>query len=264
MKAETAIPYLYEYYNIVPLYAAIASTTKSVIVRTFNEFVVELNKKNKLPRYVVILLDKDVIEAVNFDEFGMGQILFEQVDWLAKNMETVLDLRKEDIKYKNPGALWSNAEPRIIWVKMLTRPIIRDAYKPFVFAQCAKFNESIDEIASTYKHSHVLTVNLSDEKSLFDRSGNLSPNGKIILWREINITMRAFDRDQIDLKPKQPKQKDDKERRNPRGGQGDGQDSTRHNSSQNYPSKDRGGHASGSKGKNSLHNNRYSYHKGGH
>ena len=179
--------------------------TKSILSRIINEFIGALNKNDKLPRYVLIMLDKDFIEFLSMDDFGIGQLLYDMVNWLAKNIESTLDLRKEDIKAKNPGALWSASEPCLIWVPMLVRPILEGAYKPHVFAQCKKFNEIIDEIAGNYKHSHVMPVVLPEDANLYDRSGNLSPNGKIILYREINMTMRAFDRSKIDLKPAQRK-----------------------------------------------------------
>ena len=210
VRAESAKPYLYEYYNITPLYSAAVSTTRSIMARVHNELVTELNKKDKLPRYLLIILDKDLIEAIDYDEFGVGQLFYDQLNWFAKNVEKSLDLRKDDIKHKNPGALWSDAEPRVIWLHMLVRPFIEGVYKPFVFAQCKKFNDTIDEIASNYKHSHVMSIKISDEKSYFDRAGNLTLNGKVELWREVNITMRAFDRNKIDLKPQYPKRSSSK------------------------------------------------------
>ena len=262
LEAKSVRPYLYDYYNITPLYSPVVSTTKSVVGRVHNEIIGQLNKKDKLPRYIVMLFDKDIIEDIDFDEFGVGQFFYDQLNWFANSVETALDLRKEDLKYKNPGSLWSNAEPRLIYVEMITRPIITNAYKPVVFAQGRKFNETIHEIASYYKHSHVMNLSFPDDKTLFDRNGNLTPNGKVILWHEVIITMRAFDRNKIDLKPFPPK-RDAVIKQTPRDGQGDAPKhrSQSHDSSHQSSYKSSYNSSQTQSHKSSRHNSKYHYRK---
>ena len=55
-------PFIYEYYNVVQLYASISNPTRLVIARIVNQMTKNLNKENKLPKYVLIFPDKDIIE----------------------------------------------------------------------------------------------------------------------------------------------------------------------------------------------------------
>ena len=201
--AQKARPFMYEYYNVIPEYPVSSNYTKSTAVRIFNQLVSLMNEKERLPKYILLLPDKDILSYVNHKNFGIGQITLDLMNWLCKEIELALDLRREDIRYKRPGALWSSSEPRLVWVKMLTRPIIsNDPKKDFIFAQRTKFNEILEEMVLKYKHSHIMPVKLADSPSvLFERNGSLSSNGKSAFWREVNKQMKLFDSSEIDLKP---------------------------------------------------------------
>ena len=58
-------PYLYEYYNMFGYYSAGSSGRKHVIGRMINALLVGLNTHNWLPRYVIVVFDKDLIDDVN-------------------------------------------------------------------------------------------------------------------------------------------------------------------------------------------------------
>ena len=208
---------MYEYYNIIPGYPTASNFTKSTVSRIFNQLVGILNEKERLPKYILMFPDKDLLWYVNHKNFGVGKIATDLLYWLCDEIEKALSLRKEDVRGKRPGALWSSSEPRIVWVKMLTRPFIDfDPKRDFVFAQCTKFNEIVDEMAMKFKHSHVMQVKLTEGNSInFERSGNLSSNGKTSFWREVNKQMKMFDSSETDLKPivkQKSGQKDDKNR----------------------------------------------------
>ena len=196
---NTIKPFLYEYYNLIPLFTSSNSYTKSFIAKIFNKLVAEMNNRAMLPKYMIIALDKDIIENLKQDDFGIQNLMHDAVHWLARNFEISLDLRRADIKEKNPGALWSSAEPRLVWVKMITRPMIKN--RGHIFSHCKKFNDIIEDLIHTYKHTHVLPVEFPDNKELFERSGNLTNKGRVMFWREVNIQMRVFDGNKTNLRP---------------------------------------------------------------
>ena len=209
VENHTIKPFLYEYYNLIPLFASSNSYTKSFIAKTFNKLVAKMNNRTMLPKYMIIALDKDIIENLKQDDFGIQNLMHDAVHWLARNFEISLDLRRADIKEKNPGALWSSAEPRLVWVKMITRPMIKN--RGHIFSHCKKFNDIIEDLIHTYKHTHVLPVEFPDNKKLFERSGNLTNKGRVMFWREVNIQMRVFDGNKTNLRPDEDnkKNKDD-------------------------------------------------------
>ena len=127
-----------------------------------------LNTKDRLPKYLLILPDKDIIEYARQDDYGAADLLEDLIDWMCKNFELTLDMRKEDIRGKRLGAMWSYSEPRLIWVKMCVRPILDvEPDIKFIFAQCSKFNEALDNAVLKYRHSHVMNIHFTDDTTIY-------------------------------------------------------------------------------------------------
>ena len=173
-----------------------------MLARIFNEIVTALNERTRIPRYIIMILDKELLEIADHNNFGIQRILTEIVDWLARNIDRTIDLRREDVRLKRPGAISLSGEPRIIWTKMVCRPIIQDTSKSFLFAQCRKLNEVLNETIPKYKHSHIMEVKVaSDDARLFDKWGNLSGIGMEKYWIDLIGQMKQFDRAETDLRP---------------------------------------------------------------
>ena len=207
IRAKTTLdkavkPYLFEYYNVIPRYAAMNSNIHPMLARVFNEIVTALNERTQLQRYIIIILDKEILEAADHNNFGIQRIISEMLDWLMHNIDKTIDLRREDVRLKRAGAIASSGEPCIIWTKMTTRPIIQDATKSFLFAECRKLNEIMDEIIPKYKHTHLMEVQVpSDDMRLFDKWGNLSGVGHEKYWGNFILQIKQFDRAETDLRP---------------------------------------------------------------
>ena len=201
IKNNSAQPFIYEYYNVIPLFGTANAATDSFLGKIFNQMVEELNNRVRLLKYIIICLDKDIIEYLKQNDFGIQCLMHDAITWLARNIEIYLDLRRADIKKKNPGALWSSSEPRIVWVKMVPQPMIKN--KGHIYSHSKKFNDILEDLVFTFKHTHILPIQFPDNKELFNRDGTLSNTGKVIFWREVNVQMRAFDGEKIDLKPTQ-------------------------------------------------------------
>ena len=195
-------PYLYEYYNIIPKFTAKNSNIRSTTARIFNEIVTGLNERTRLPRYILMILDKEILEVADHNNFGVHRIIGELIEWLTRNIDKIIDLRREDIWLKRPGAIVSSGEPRIIWTKMLVRPIIQDPTKGFLFAQCRKLNEALDNIVPKYKHGHIMEIQVSPEdQRMFDKWSNLSGIGMDKFWSNLILQLKQFDRAETDLRP---------------------------------------------------------------
>ena len=83
MKTEASIqkeqaPYLHEYYNVKMFFQRLLSSIRWLETRVINSFVEGLNENQKLPKYVLVILDKDLVEAVLPCDFGI-KIKFESM-----------------------------------------------------------------------------------------------------------------------------------------------------------------------------------------
>ena len=194
-------PYLFEMYNVLGYYQSIRSMVPD-LARVLNSLIEGLNKRLRLPKYVIISLDKDLMSLLRGrPEFGMFEILKTTLKWLVKQISTLIQRKRIDLFDKKPGTL-AKDPPKIVWVKMLRRPA-----EPRFQQICSfrgKFNKALEAVLfdSSYKDHYILTINA--EPADFVATGDLNGIGKITYWKEVDLCMRKFDKGEINLRPRPP------------------------------------------------------------
>ena len=123
------------------------------------------------------------------------QIIFEKtLEWLAKSINSSIEIRKEDLKGIRGGAIRANY-PQLIWVKMPVRPFIKNTNKGYVFAQCHTFNNILVNTIAKFPGAATFEIDMSpSERHHFDLQGNLSPLGYEKLWKEISHGVKQLDK----------------------------------------------------------------------
>ena len=159
-------PYLFQYYNIDGLYPPTRSDVKSVLARIFNALVEKFNESIYLPRYIVIIPDKDIIVNAQVFDYGAWDTFEQAIRWLVSNIDGMIEVRKEDLKAKNPGALSPSSEPRLVWVKTLVHPEILLAKSTYSLVR--KFNTALEDTIVDNKRSHILKVAVLPNNSNFN------------------------------------------------------------------------------------------------
>ena len=207
-KNKSSKPFLAEYYNTIPLYPSVSNSVCSSCGRIFNQFIEGLNKTGKdenifrLPKYVLIMPDKDILANINFNNYGIENIIDKIMGWLCRNIDRTLQLRKKDIRGKCAGGMLSAAQPRLVWVKMLVRPFLKNVEKPFIFSQTSKFNFAIERVIARFPHTHVMKIWMPAEPNIFDQfTGELTEVSCTIFWKEVNRVIEDFDRAKTELRP---------------------------------------------------------------
>ena len=84
---------------------------QSVVGWVYNEVVKGLNENKMLPRYVVMILDLNLIEAAQHGGLGGKMILEKLLNWLLKNITMAFDTCKEDAKHKRAGSFVPRRHP---------------------------------------------------------------------------------------------------------------------------------------------------------
>ena len=196
------IPYLFDYYNVESFHAPQLSNNRSVMARIVNTLIKEMNSPahQHLPRYIVILLDKDLVHEANVFDFGVSETLEDIIKWLLININRCVELRKEDLRGRRPRAISTEAEPRLIWVSMLQRP--DHSMDKRVYSLARKFNSIMEKVITGDKRSHILKIHVDLHEGNFDRVGNLTMAGQYEFWKCINNKMKDFDRGKTELAPR--------------------------------------------------------------
>ena len=156
VRADKPTPFIYERFNVFHFYRS--SLTHNAYIRMLNSFVDALNRRPHLPKYILLVPDKDLLEAIDFFNFGITKILGTCLNWLAKQFERMLESRHENIFKKCPGALRLE-ETKLIWVKMICRPQVKPSDARFkVLATRAKLNNTLDDLAVWHKNIQIISI----------------------------------------------------------------------------------------------------------
>ena len=106
-----------QYYNVVNAYKTTSGVSKAV-ARILNALIHTINAEQKLPRFLVIILDKDLLSDINVFDGYAARAITNSVDWLVKQIHVVISQKKSELLVKRPGAVFTG-DPKIIFIHML-------------------------------------------------------------------------------------------------------------------------------------------------
>ena len=194
------LPYLFKNYNVVAQNPERWSNIRSFLAKVLNGLVKALNQSPfVLPRYILVMLDKDLITNADLYDYGVSRTLEDTLKWLLININTVVELRKEHLIGKRAGVVSTTSEPRIIWISMLKHPDY--SMNKRVYSLACKFNQILQNVITGDRRSHYLPVDLEHSSSSFNHIGNITQSGKIEYWRLVDSTMKEFDHGNTELQP---------------------------------------------------------------
>ena len=195
-------PYLYEFYNVFCYYP---TTKMNALAGIINAYIEILNNRSHLPKYVIVIPDKNIIEAADHCDFGVKKGLRNLIKWIMVQLHRYTESRREDLRDKKPGAV--GPKPRFIWVKMIDWQMLEhhpDRSYTDVLGLRTKFNRTMENLLaeSTVSNcSHIMQLAYLSKSNHFTNLGELNFEGKRHFWKEIDYNFKKFDRGEIDLKP---------------------------------------------------------------
>ena len=111
-------PYLHEYYNIQKFEKC--DTDNTVLARILNASNEALNDNHKLPRFLLIVIDDDIIRSLNVFEKTIVKDIRQAVDYLVKHINYQIRRKCLDLLAVKPGAIYVTY-PTVIYVCMIRR-----------------------------------------------------------------------------------------------------------------------------------------------
>ena len=192
--------YLQSDYNFSSTFTNPECSLKPTVTRIFNALVKELNDAEHLPKYIIMILDKDILETLDTSKFNPKKLIRAEVYWLQQQVSKYLLARRENLRNHRPGAI-TIEETCVIWVKMLARPLSQKEDLIRILKLRRKFNDLLDELCRENDINHTMMLTSVNEYGPFDISGDLTCSGQTQFWIEVNNNMKLFDYHQIELKP---------------------------------------------------------------
>ena len=193
-------PYIYEYFNVFCFFTSHRQFQNNIIARVQNAIVKAFNRREKLPKYIIMILNSDLLESTNHFTYGVKSMLVRWVSYLSKFIEKCISICKEQLFKIHPGAV-VGANPRVVWVKMINKPQVppTDAcYRIQLLTH--KFNTVIDDLTKAKRGNHTMMIRALEDPH-FLPTGYLNQFGQMQFWKEFDYHFKRFDRREITLLP---------------------------------------------------------------
>ena len=197
-------PYIYEQYNVFIFFMPKSNQQVHTLGCIHHSIVEAFTRRYHLPRYILMILGKDIIEAANFYDYGEPHVLGKLVNWISKELQHCVEARAEDLYNHKPGA--THAGTKIIWVKMI--PCKSSSAHGFsdeeikILAAKPEFNKALDGITEHRRFNHIMNI-ISLDQNHYDVYGRLTYQGKVQYWKELDYLVKKFDRKEITLSPQE-------------------------------------------------------------
>ena len=166
---------------------------RNVISRVRNNLVEAINLQTILPKYLIIVLENDLIKAANHYTDGFTDIMNSWISWLANKFHRIISAHKEKLptkarKFKYPHIFWIPAVHHMSYSKSTNH-----------YRQC--MNTCIHDETTRFREFTMLMLHSWDPRdfSLINKDGNMTHRGKAQFWDAVDSMVQKFDQDQLNV-----------------------------------------------------------------
>ena len=165
-----------------------------------NALMEAINQKDaRLPKYLVVVIDQNLLEDLDMDDNDILQIIPIIVNWFVRQINTIIRRKCIALLEGKPWAI-SGCHTHIIFVCMLRRIGKFGHRQTTVNALRSKFNDALNNLVAKISE-YILTINVCFSYEHYDHTGALSEAGKIEFFQELDDLIHRFDLDKIKLLP---------------------------------------------------------------
>ena len=133
-----------------------------------------INKHKYLPEYIVIVLDGDLIEFLNYKNYGVSTMLGQWIEWLCKEIDDVIKAKQVVL---SAGAI---STLQIYWANA----VVHKGFDSCELATREKFNAALDSVVKLYPNMR--SIKFKDHWSLSTSelvtSNNITHPGHVAYW----------------------------------------------------------------------------------
>ena len=162
-----------------------SSNNTNMLSRIVNSLAKDLNDSTKLPKYIVIVLDNDLIEYLAYADYGIASIFGEWIEFLADTCNDMVQTRKSQLPKK---AILHDAYPCIYWVTAPHHMYFKDNQSR------TKLNSCLESVIKTKKNMRLVKMkeiwNYKDMNLVDWPSGRISFAGLSAYWLSVDAAVR--------------------------------------------------------------------------
>ena len=162
------------------------SVMSNMLVRLQNTFAGALNKNKLLPKYVLVILDDDLITYLKFKGQGVSVLLGDWLTWLVDSFQDLIQMRKDQLPSKSK----KDSYPCLYWCAAPTH----NNYSQERNELRRKYNQCVETIMKNNNNKNMRLIRFKDKWSVFDNSlvvnDQTTDHGLNVYWEAIDASFR--------------------------------------------------------------------------
>ena len=175
--------YMKDKFEVIPFCSSrFSDKNLNAVSRIINSFIAAVNSKTYLPMYIVIVLDDDLIEYLQYKKYGVSSMYRSWIEHIAKEITNVIDQRKQDLP---PAALLDDA-PQIYWVE----PVNHVNFDADNKQMREKFGACLDSVSKIFSNMRCLKIRNPWDKNDANLviNNRITKNGLSVYWKTIDAS----------------------------------------------------------------------------
>ena len=161
-----------------------SNSNANIISRLLNTLAQAINERKKLPRYVVVILDNDLIKFLDYAEFGIASIFREGLEFLMEQFQQMFTDKKDLLPAK---AVIPNF-PCIYWVTAPRHKYFKDN------PSHTKFNQALESVVKLLPNMRLVKMKEIwnyDNRNLVDPpAGCIIFEGLSLYWSSVDAAVK--------------------------------------------------------------------------
>ena len=164
---------------------------RNIITKLLNALISAMKGESALPKYIVMVLEDDTIQYLNYNDFGVTAMFGKIFNAINTELRRgVMQFRDQYLPKKATRPDW----PQIIWVY----PSLHANYSNNSLRK--KFSNEMEKIVDFHPTAHVCKLARCDwdteRDHLVDKeSGDITTNGKRRFWHAVDKLLSTLDND---------------------------------------------------------------------
>ena len=163
-----------------------ASSQSNILARLQDTFAMATNSNKRsglMARYIIVVLDDDLISYLDFAEDGMATLLGTWIEWLASAFRDLIQQRLKQLPDKS-----KKFTPFLYWVAALTHAY----FDKVINQQRIKFNLSLESVIRARENENKRVMKLKDiwnsKDSTLIINNRMSEPGLTVYWSAIDAS----------------------------------------------------------------------------
>ena len=174
---EGQMAYLRKHFDVEVFASNASGQSRSVLARFCNVLAKALEAHNKFPKYIIFVIEDDLLRCVNFENSSVSSVFSEILAWLTSEIHEMIHARKGDLPLRSKRYLY----PQVFWAALPLHMSLHNQLRQ-------KFNQGLESVTSQFNEMKILRIkrHWSFNDASLVSGGMINGDGKQAYWSGID------------------------------------------------------------------------------